>query len=143
MPTKTTPKTSARKTDDTRRGGKPAITSRTATKTAPVEKPKGATAEPPAAPKAPKEVVSLIEPKQKTVRKRTPSPLENKPFATLPSISRILEPEPPKTAVAAPPEVPPASPEALLAGDEGGEKIVHLKPPFSVKDLADAMGLKP
>src|SRR6266853_5756192 len=101
MPTKTTPKTSARKTDDTRRGGKPAITSRTATKTAPVEKPKGATAEPPAAP------------------------------------------EPPKTAVAVPPEVPPAAPEALLAGDEDGEKVVHLKPPFSVKDLADAMGLKP
>ena len=143
MPTKTTPKTSARKTDDTRRGGKPAITSRTATKTAPVEKPKGATAEPPAAPKAPKEVVSLIEPKQKTVRKRTPSPLENKPFATLPSISRILEPEPPKTAVAAPPEVPPDQLAPPVTGDEGGEKVVHLKPPFSVKDLADAMGLKP
>ncbi|HYR57288.1 MAG TPA: translation initiation factor IF-2, partial [Chthoniobacteraceae bacterium] len=60
-----------------------------------------------------------------------------------PSISRILEPEPPKTAVAAPPEVPPDQLAPPVTGDEGGEKVVHLKPPFSVKDLADAMGLKP
>jgi translation initiation factor IF-2 len=80
-----------------------------------------------------------------------------KPFRALPTISKILEPEPP----AAPPEPEPEpAPEpeeqtaaAAVQGDSasttGSEappadaKVVHLKPPVAVRDLATALGLKP
>src|SRR5260221_7424726 len=136
MPTKTTPKTSEREPDSARRSATRATAPRQRSKAAPAEKTRAPPAEAPAAPKVPKEVVSLIEPRQKTVRKRTTAPLVNKPFATL------REPEPAKTVVA-PPEISPDLAAPAAAGDESGEKVVHLKPPFSVKDLADAMGVKP
>jgi translation initiation factor IF-2 len=91
----------------------------------------------------PKEVVSLIEPRQKTIRKPKPAGLENKPFSTLPSISKILEPEAPATPPAAEPEPVAEQPAATAAEEIANEKIVHLKPPFTVKDLAAAMGIKP
>ena len=143
MPTKTTTKTSTKK-ESARPGAKGSALPKITAKAAPAEKSKGAPAEAPApAKKVPKEVVSLIEPKHKTVRKRTPSTLENKPFATLPSISKILEPEaPPPAAVEEPAPVPAAEHvegEAVAAN----EKVVHLKPPFTVKDLATAMLIKP
>lgn len=145
MPTKTTTKTSGRKPDDSR---KPGTGSRPPGKPGTAEPAKAAApAEPPAALKVPKEVVSLIEPRQKTVRKKT-SALDNKPFSTLPSISRILEPERPP-APPAPVEEPEPEPapvaEAVVeeTPEPTNEKVVHLKPPFTVKDLATAMGIKP
>jgi len=146
MPTKTTHKTSARKAEPAKPAGKSSTAPKTPSKAAPAEKAKGAPAEAPAAPKVPKEVVSLIEPKQKTVRTRTSPKLEHKPFGALPSISKILEPEtPPAPAPVAESEPAAVSAEVAPVVEEeaANEKIVHLKPPFTVKDLATAMGLRP
>ncbi len=74
------------------------------------------------------------------VRRRAPD--ENAQQNALPPISLLNEP-PPKPIVpivhAPPAEVP--APDFEIG--EGGEKIIHLKPPIVVKDLADKMGLKP
>jgi translation initiation factor IF-2 len=146
MPTKTTHKPSAKKAEDTKPSKATAAPKSTA-KPAATEKTKGAAEEVPAAKKAEKkEVVSLIEPREKKIRvPRSPSELEHKPFGAMPSISKLLEPEPPKPAAPAPLETPPAVPEAAPApvSEEVNEKIIHLKPPFTVKDLATAMGIKP
>ena len=150
--TKTTNKPGAKKADDEKPSKAAAVPKITA-KAVAADKGKKTTEEAPAAAKVVKETVSLIEPKTKVKRERPATPLENKPFAHIP-ISRLLEPEvpktpapepaPPKTAVAAPPEVPPTPPEAPPGAEgEGNEKIIHLKPPFTVKDLATAMNVKP
>jgi len=149
MPPKTTTnKPSAKKTNEAKPSKAAAAPKSTAKTTAP-EKSKGATPDAPAAPKVAKETLSLIDAKPKTKRTRTPSELENKPFAHIP-ISRILEPEAPK--VVAPPveeapapvaEVAPEAPAAPEPAAPVDEKIIHLKPPFTVKDLATAMGIKP
>ena len=94
---------------------------------------------------APKETLSLIDEKPKTPRKRTAAELENKPFAGLPTISKLRQPEPPKpepviVAEAAPPVVPDVSGAAPA---ESAEKIIHIKPPIIVKELATQMGVKP
>jgi translation initiation factor IF-2 len=141
MPTKTTTKTSAKKAEPAKPAGKSTAAPKHPSKAAPAETKGAVVAETPAAPKVPKEVVSLIEPKQKTVRTRTPSKLEHKPFVALPSISKIREPEAP--APAAEPEPVAAEPETAAESEPTNEKVVHLKPPFSVKDLATAMGIKP
>jgi len=152
MPTKTTHKQSTKKADDNKTSKAPSAPKSTAK--APAEKTKGAE-DAPAAPKVVKETVSLIEPKSKTKRTRTASELEHKPFAHIP-ISRILEPDAPKAApapapaapapeapVAAAPEAPAAAPAvAESAPAASDEKIIHLKPPFTVKDLAVATGIK-
>jgi len=143
MPTKTTQKNSAKKAEPAKSAGKPGAAPKTLAKTAPADKSTGAPAEAPAVPKVPKEVVSLIEPKQKTVRTRTPSKLEHKPFGVLPSISKILEPAAPAPPA---PELEPVAPADLTSVAEQeptNEKIIHLKPPFTVKDLATAIGIKP
>ena len=140
MPTKTTHKTSAKKTDESKPVRATALKPIVARKTAKVEKPaeKPAPApETPAAPKPEKEaVVDLLAPKEKKARK---------PLAagrTHIAISKIREAENPKPPPA--PEPPPA-PVAAAVETEGktDEKVIHLKPPFTIKDLADAMGLKP
>ncbi len=126
----------------------------------------------PAAPVAPAEAVSLIEPKQKKVRKADADGA-TKPRTILPPISKITAPAAkpaPKPAaetpapVAAPkpaPEVlnlieraaPAPAPEpepepAPVAVEEpaaaaDGPKIIHIKPPIIVKDLATQLELKP
>ncbi len=155
MPTKTTPKTSAKKPDDTKSKGRVASALKPITKSAaPAEKAKVAAETEPAPVKVVQETVSLIDAKPKR-RSRPPTELENKPFAHIP-ISRILEPEVPKTpAPAAPPAVAEsaASPSSASSAEPSStgaesespsdEKIIHLKPPFSVKDLATAMGIRP
>ncbi len=100
-----------------------------------------------------KETVSLIEPKERTPRVR-PAPVEGeeKPRSVLPPISRIRaaaarEPEP--VAPAAPPApapapLAPAPPPPVQASEPvSEEKIIHIKPPIIVKDLAAQMGIKP
>ena len=114
----------------------------------PVKSKRGAKAgEEPVAEK-PKETLSLIDgddtPKVPRVRKL--SSLTN---PVLPSISKINDAA---TAAAAAPapvvaELPPAAtaPAETPATEVSptGEKLIHLKPPFSVKDLAAALNLKP
>lgn len=108
---------------------------------------------PPAPKPAPKETVSLIDEKPKTPRRRTAADPHSKPFTVLPPISRLREPiEPPKPApepeeIEAPVEEIPAAvapaPEVTEVEEIKDEKIIHLKPPIIVRDLATALGLKP
>jgi len=155
-PTKTTTKPGAKKADDAK-PAKAAAAPKTAAKAESAEKTKKAAGDADAGAKtAVKETVSLIDKKEKVKRTRPVTELENKPFAHIP-ISKLLEPEVVKAPVpVTPPTVEPApaaggtatlSPtapvgEAAAGGDEN-EKVVHLKPPFTVKDLAVAMGVKP
>ena len=74
--------------------------------------------------------------------------MTNKPFAHIP-ISKILEPDAPKAAAVVAPApqeiVAPAAPAdtAPEAAAPTNEKIIHLKPPFTVRDLATAMNIRP
>jgi translation initiation factor IF-2 len=95
------------------------------------------------APEKPKEALSLIDEKPKARPARKPSTLSN---PILPSISKIVAPEPAPASAPAAAEVSPAAvgaatPVAEVSGS--GDKVLHVKPPISVKDLAAAMGLKP
>ena len=109
---------------------------------------------PPKAPApAPQETVSLID-KEKPVRRRAAT----SSFSALPPISRILAPEPPKPepieepaaepepqpveAVAEPVAATPA-PEPVHEEPKSDEKVIHIKPPIIVKELANQLGLKP
>lgn len=86
--------------------------------------------------------LNLFEDDEKP-KKRRPKPADAAPQQTLPPISLLKEDTTPKVIVpivhAPPPEV--AEPEFEIG--ENGEKIIHLKPPIIVKDLAEKMGLKP
>lgn len=103
--------------------------------------------EPPEKPKAPMETLSLIDKADRPARKRTVSS-EAKSFSVLPPISKIRaqaeNPEPPAPAPILEPKVieqaQPVQPEA--DADKPGEKIIHIKPPIVVKDLAAHLGLK-
>jgi len=108
-------------------------------------------------PAAPAETVSLID-KEKPARRRPATPGKS----ALPPISKILAP-PPKAAPAPEPEpepqaeeeapavsaeAAPATPaqatEAAAAEEpKSDEKIIHIKPPIIVKELASQLGLKP
>ncbi len=90
------------------------------------------------APEPPKEAVDLIAEKPKRVRKPVTA-LEHKPFTALAKIS--ADPKP--AVVATPPviEEPATEPESEEAKTD--EKIIHIKPPIIVKDLATQMGLRP
>jgi translation initiation factor IF-2 len=159
MPTKTTSKTSQKKSADAdaKAGSKPArktsdkaapgtvksflpkITGRpAATPVAPVEEPKP---EPAKEPPKPKEAVSLID--EKPPRPKRDGTAEKKSFFT--PISRVLEKEQQKAQPVEP--TPPAAvvppPDAAVTTEEDGRKIIHLKPPIIVRDLAAAMGIKP
>jgi translation initiation factor IF-2 len=63
----------------------------------------------------------------------------------MPAISKILAPtpEPEAEPVEAPAAEAAAPAEPVLEETESGEKIIHLKPPIIVRDLANAIGLKP
>jgi translation initiation factor IF-2 len=111
----------------------------------PVEAPKNA----PAPPRS--ETVSLIDEK-----KPKPKRVETEGGAKrnfLPPISRLREPVAPPRAVAPPPapvapEVPAPTAEfsaetASAEPEADAQKIIHIKPPIIVKDLATPLGLKP
>ena len=112
-----------------------------------------------AAPEEPKQEASPAGPAKPTLDERKAAALnlfedDDKPKvrrrpadagqqSALPPISLLAEDNTPKPIVPivhAPPADTPA-PEFELG--ESGEKIIHLKPPIVVKDLADKMGLKP
>ncbi|MFZ2280750.1 MAG: translation initiation factor IF-2 [Prosthecobacter sp.] len=86
--------------------------------------------------------LNLFEDDEKPKVRRRPVD-ENAQHNALPPISLLNDPTPPKPIVpivhAPPAEV--VVPEFEVS--ESGEKIIHLKPPIVVKDLADKMGLKP
>ena len=135
----------SRKTTGT--GGAPSHATRDSAKK-PAE---AAPAEPKPAPAPPQETVSLID-KEKPVRRRAASGI--KPFSALPPISRILAPEPtPEPAPEPVEEVAPVAPVAVEAPaapepapveePKSDEKIIHIKPPITVKELAAHLGLKP
>ena len=153
MAIKTTSKTTARKPAGGRAPAPPKAAATARNPTAKPAKPKAALeAAPAAAPAAPpvvKETLSLIDEKPKKDRKAKP-PLEHRPFAALPRISNLVEAEAVAKTVAppaeppAPPPAPPAGEDAAADGDgKGEEKIVHIKPPIIVRDLATALGVKP
>jgi translation initiation factor IF-2 len=59
----------------------------------------------------------------------------------LPPISLLRAEPAPVPALQRPPPAP--EPQADFEMNEAGEKVLHLRPPFIVKDLAEKMGLKP
>ena len=115
----------------------------------------------PETPKAPKpamETVSLIDEKKPRPKRGEGEAVKTRSF--LPPISRIrATPEPPvpsvveaapaappkaETKAAAPPiEAPAADVVAPAAEAEAEQKIIHIKPPIIVKELATQLGLKP
>ena len=130
---------------------KPAHPSHPAASTKPTHPaPEKTTSTAPVTPRAPVETVSLID-KRKSPAKTDHSEKIKK--AVLPPISRIREslqtsiapvekPQPPTeapaelakdAAAAAPPE----------AGEVDNQKVIHIKPPIIVKQLATELGLKP
>ncbi len=105
------------------------------------------------APAAPVEPVSLID-KEKPARRRTTTGK----FSALPPISKILasaeakkaaEAEPQPKAEASQPAASSAAkpaatgPAAPAAEGKGEEKVIHIKPPIIVKELAAQLGMKP
>jgi translation initiation factor IF-2 len=110
----------------------------------PVEPPKPK----PAGPRT--ESVSLIDEK-KPKPKRVEADGAVKRAAVLPPISRLKTPGPLPAPVAPPPapktEAPPAPAEPAAAvptaEPEAEQKIIHIKPPIIVKELASQLGLKP
>ena len=125
-----------------KRAGAPATSARTS-KSTPAEEPAA-----PAAPRPPAEALSLIEPKQKKVRKPDGEGRKTKSF--LPPISKISAPAAPASV----PELEPApelepvaaevAPEPVVeAAPVDDRKVIHIKPPIIVKELAAQLELKP
>ena len=155
MPTKTTTKTAAKKpTEKAPSATKITPSARAAAAVAArAEKKERATpaADPePAAKAPPAETVSLIDAAPKKARKAAGDP-EKKSLIVPISKIRAAEtlaaiappPPPPPVAVAPAAEAPPGE-EGSPAGEEKSEeKIVHIKPPIIVRDLAAQMSLKP
>ncbi len=149
MATKTTNKSTPKKPGPTKTAagakstpaGKPAITGK-------ADKGKPETETPPPAPvvKEVMETLSLIDEKPKRVRKPIAESLDHKPFKKLPPISKLIEKEEP-AEVAPVVEIPVpeiATPEATDDSEvKPDEKIIHIKPPIVVRDLATALNLKP
>src|SRR5438270_7321448 len=111
----------------------------------PIEEPKPKAAAPPAV-----ETVSLGDEK-KPQPKRPPGDGAVKRAAVLPPISRLRTPEPVSPSVAPPPATAPEAPvvaaepvaaAAAATEPEVEKKIIHIKPPIVVKELALQLGLK-
>ena len=139
MATRATTKTSTTKRSSTKEAAA------LPTKAAHSSKAKEAAAPKPVAAPAPEpkvamETLSLIEPREKKVR--TPISKERAKKTALPPISKIMAPEP---AAVPEPVVPATLPPAIAAdeADAKDDKVIHIKPPIIVKELAALLGLKP
>ncbi len=86
--------------------------------------------------------LNLFEDDEKP-KKRRPKPVEAATQTALPPISLLKEDTTPKVIVPIVHAPPPEAAEPEFEIGENGEKIIHLKPPIIVKDLAEKMGLKP
>jgi translation initiation factor IF-2 len=84
--------------------------------------------------------LNLFEDDDKPKVRRRPAESQQ---SALPPISLLIEDTTPKPIVPIVHAPPPEAPVPEYEIGEGGEKIIHLKPPIVVKDLADKMGLKP
>lgn len=91
---------------------------------------------------AKREALNIFEEDDKPKpRRRAP---EAQPQSALPPISLLKEPGPVVVPPPAPVPAPKAEPEPVeFELNEAGEKIIQLKPPIIVKELADKMGLRP
>lgn len=145
MPPTRTTKSAPRKPD-----GKAPAGRKTSTALTPITAP--AAPVEPKAPKVVKEAISLIEPKTRATRTAKRADAEGKPApAFLPPISILKAPkEVPKPVASTPaPEADaPAPATEATAGVEAeaevsDEKVIHIKPPIVVRELAQQMGLKP
>jgi len=91
--------------------------------------------------------LNLFEDDDKPKVRRRPSDAAQQAAqqAALPPISLLMEDGTPRPVIVAPivHAPPPDIPKPEFEVGESGEKIIHLKPPIVVKDLADKMGLKP
>jgi translation initiation factor IF-2 len=97
------------------------------------------------------ETVSLIDEKKPKPKRTDAEGAAKRTF--LPPISRLREPAaapPPPAAPPAPPETPAVTAEPAAAATEpkaeaeaDTQKIIHIKPPIIVKELATQLGLKP
>ena len=76
-------------------------------------------------------------------KKRRPRPETDAPQSALPPISLLKDDTAPKVITPIVHAPPPVVVEPEFEVGEHGEKIIHLKPPIIVKDLAEKMGLKP
>jgi translation initiation factor IF-2 len=102
----------------------------------------------PATPPAKPETVSLIEEKRP---KKPETAVGSETRSVLPPISKIRAPRLPELASSKPPATPepeaakaPAIPSETPAPEpDAGGKVVHLKPPIIVRELAQQIGLKP
>ena len=138
------PKTKKPATEDKPgRKGVPPI-SRAKAKEPPPANPEPAPATPPPKP----ETVSLIEEKRP---KKPETAVSSETRSVLPPISKIRAPRLPEIAPSKPPATPepeaakpPAIPSETPAPEpDTGGKVVHLKPPIIVRELAQQIGLKP
>lgn len=138
------PKTKKPGTEDKPgRKGVPPISKAKAKEPAPT-KPEPASATPPPKP----ETVSLIEEKRP---KKPETAVSSETRSVLPPISKIRAPRLPEIAPGKPPATPepeaakaPAIPSETPAPEpDTGGKVVHLKPPIIVRELAQQIGLKP
>jgi len=121
----------------------PALKARVEPPAKPVEAPKPKST----APRS--ETVSLIDEKKPKPKRTDADGAVKRPF--LPPISRLREPAP---ALVAPPPVVPApevpsvaaessAPAPVAEPEAEAQKIIHIKPPIIVKELATQLGLKP
>ncbi len=92
---------------------------------------------------AKREALNLFEEDEKPKVRRRPDP-DAATTTALPPISLLKEPEPAPAPVVAAAPPPPKEEKAPVEYEltESGEKIIHLKPPIIVKELAEKMGLK-
>ena len=147
MPTKSSTKASAKKADDAKpkAGAKGAAAPKTAKAASKTETLVVAEAPAPTKPVVREAAVDLLAPKEKKIRPKRAAGEGERLHVP---ISRILEASAPKPPPAPEPEPEPAPVEAVVPVAPGeveektDEKVIHLKPPFTVKDLADAMKLK-
>ncbi|HZC34029.1 MAG TPA: translation initiation factor IF-2, partial [Chthoniobacterales bacterium] len=129
-----------------RKTGVPPISKAKAKEPAPVKKEEPVTAAPPAKP----ETVSLIEERRP---KKAEAAGTQETRSVLPPISKIQAPKPAVVPTSKPPAGPepgaaqplPSKPVEPPAAEPGatGSKVVHLKPPVIVRELAQQIGLKP
>jgi len=90
------------------------------------------------APMTPRPAPAIPPPRAAT----PPSPVSKAPFtppvpSARPPTAPVFKSAPPLSSAAAP------SATAITVTEEGGVKIIHLKPPIIVRDFAVALGLKP
>lgn len=93
---------------------------------------------------AKRDALNLFEEDEKPKVKRRAVDAQTQ--SALRPISMLKEPGPVTAAPPPPPPVPVAKVEEPVVEfeiNEAGEKIIHLKPPIIVKDLAEKMGLRP